>query len=122
MLTYDLRGVAASGPTREYSQLRMSDWMGEDANAVGAWTRAEYPELGNVALGHSLGGHALLHGDGTGDLHGLRAGFDHSRGGGWGPQAGTRCLSWSTSASVLPAILRARNSVGMPATTTMTVA
>lgn len=71
VLTYDVRGVAASGPAREHSQLRMRDWMQQDANAVAAWARSEFPELPKVALGHSLGGHALLLGNATEDLHGI---------------------------------------------------
>ncbi|MDN6124322.1 MAG: alpha/beta fold hydrolase [Brevibacterium sp.] len=71
VLAYDVRGVAASGPAREHPQLRMRDWMQQDANAVAAWTRCEFPELPKVALGHSLGGHALLLGNGAEDLHGI---------------------------------------------------
>lgn len=71
VLTYDPRGVAASGPAREYPQLRMSDWMQQDATAVASWARSEFPALPKVALGHSLGGHALLLGDASQDLHGI---------------------------------------------------
>lgn len=71
VLTYDVRGVAASGPAREHSQLRMRDWMHQDANAVAAWARSRFPELPKVALGHSLGGHALLLGNATDDLYGI---------------------------------------------------
>ncbi|WP_257930126.1 serine aminopeptidase domain-containing protein [Brevibacterium sp. 239c] len=71
VLTYDVRGVAASGPAREHSQLRMRDWMQQDANAVAAWANTEFPELPKLALGHSLGGHALLLGNATEDLRGF---------------------------------------------------
>lgn len=71
VLTYDVRGVAASGPAREHSQLRMRDWMQQDANAVAAWANSEFPELPKLALGHSLGGHALLLGNATDDLRGF---------------------------------------------------
>lgn len=71
VLTYDVRGVAASGPAHEHTRLRMRDWMHQDANAVAAWARSEFPELPKLALGHSLGGHALLLGNGTDDLHGI---------------------------------------------------
>lgn len=71
VLAYDVRGVAASGPAREHTRLRMRDWMQQDAGAVAAWARSEFPELPKVALGHSLGGHALLLGNGAEDLHGI---------------------------------------------------
>lgn len=71
VLTYDVRGVAASGPAREHTQLRMRDWMQQDAGAAAAWARSEFPELPKLALGHSLGGHALLLGNATEDLHGI---------------------------------------------------
>ncbi|WP_235345125.1 alpha/beta hydrolase family protein [Brevibacterium sp. UCMA 11754] len=71
VLTYDVRGVAASGPAREHTRLRMRDWMQQDANAVSAWAANEFPELPKVALGHSLGGHALLLGNAAEDLHGI---------------------------------------------------
>lgn len=71
VLTYDVRGVAASGPAREHTQLRMRDWMQQDAGAAAAWARSEFPELPKLALGHSLGGHALLLGNAAEDLHGI---------------------------------------------------
>lgn len=71
VLTYHVRGVAASGPARERSQLRMRDWMLQDANAVSAWAANEFPRLPKVALGHSLGGHALLLGNAAEDLHAI---------------------------------------------------
>ncbi|MGO2812567.1 MAG: alpha/beta hydrolase family protein [Brevibacterium aurantiacum] len=71
VLTYDVRGVAASGPASEHARLRMRDWMQEDANAVADWANREYPELPKLAIGHSLGGHALLLGNANAGLHGI---------------------------------------------------
>lgn len=71
VLTYDMRGVGDSGPARKYSRVRMRDWMQQDVNAVAAWAKSEFPELPKVALGHSVGGHALLLGNGDDDLRGV---------------------------------------------------
>ena len=71
VLTYDLRGVGASGSPKTHRRLRMRDWMAQEAGSTAAWVRHEFPDLPKVALGHSLGGHALLLGHGTEELHAI---------------------------------------------------
>lgn len=71
VLTYDLRGVGASGSPKTHRRLRMRDWMEQEAGATAAWVRQEFPDMPKVAVGHSLGGHALLLGYGAEELHGI---------------------------------------------------
>ena len=59
-ITYDYRGIAAS----RRSSLRgfgasMRDWINLDAEGVLAWALTAYPGLPLLAVGHSLGGHAI---------------------------------------------------------------
>jgi predicted alpha/beta hydrolase len=70
-LTYDYRGLGRSGHPREYRSLRMRDWMAQDVPAVAAWARARLPGVPHLALGHSVGGHALALGYGTEGLVGF---------------------------------------------------
>ena len=63
--------LPARGQASEHARLRMRDWMQEDANAVADWANREYPELPKLAIGHSLGGHALLLGNANAGLHGI---------------------------------------------------
>lgn len=67
-VTYDYRGTGASGSPREHKHLRMRDWMSTDVPAVADWTHARFPELPMMAIGHSLGGHALTLGYGIDHL------------------------------------------------------
>lgn len=71
VLTYDYRGIGASRPT----QLRgfnasMRDWINLDAEGATRWARAYYPGIPLLAIGHSLGGHAIGLCDGSRDLAG----------------------------------------------------
>ncbi|OXS82722.1 alpha/beta hydrolase family protein [Kocuria marina] len=63
-VTYDYRGTGRSGEPRKNPHLRMRDWMGGDVPAVAAWTRARFPGLPLHAVGHSIGGHAMVLGHG----------------------------------------------------------
>jgi predicted alpha/beta hydrolase len=64
-VTYDYRGTGRSGSPREHRDLRMRDWMGTDVPAVAAWIRDRLPGVPHLAVGHSVGGHALALGHGT---------------------------------------------------------
>jgi predicted alpha/beta hydrolase len=70
VLTYGLRGVG-SPAARQHRNVRMRDWMSEDVPAAASWAVDEFPDLPHVALGHSVGGHALLLGYGGSDLRGI---------------------------------------------------
>lgn len=60
VLTYDYRGTGQSRPRdlRGF-EVTMSDWMLEDVGAVTRWARERFPELPLLAVGHSVGGHAI---------------------------------------------------------------
>lgn len=61
VLTYDYRGTGRSrGASLRGSTLRMSDWIDQDVPAVTLWARARFAALPLLALGHSVGGHALV--------------------------------------------------------------
>ena len=65
-LTYDYRGIGRSAPTRlRDSKARMRDWMELDVGAATDWARAQFPQLPLLAVGHSVGGHALGISDAT---------------------------------------------------------
>ncbi|KPN22407.1 alpha/beta fold hydrolase [Arthrobacter sp. Edens01] len=78
VLSYDYRGTGASGSARENRRLRMRDWMDVDVPAAAAWLRERYPELPQVAVGHSLGGHALALNNGGEGLHGFMTVASHA--------------------------------------------
>lgn len=63
-VTYDLHGTGASGRPRDHRGTRMRDWMSQDVPAVAAWTRERFAGLPLFAVGHSLGGHAMVLGHG----------------------------------------------------------
>lgn len=69
-LTYDYRGTGKSGAAKENSKLRMRDWIQEDVQAVAKWAAEHYPNLPHFAVGHSVGGHALVLDYGTEKLSG----------------------------------------------------
>ena len=71
VLTYDYRGTGASlrGPLRECT-VSMSDWMEHDVAAVTHWALERFAELPVVAVGHSVGGHAIVLGAGATELCG----------------------------------------------------
>jgi len=61
VLTYDYRGTgrSKSGMLRHYS-VSMSDWIEQDVGCITAWAKARFPGLSLLAVGHSIGGHAVL--------------------------------------------------------------
>ena len=60
VLTYDYRGIGRSRPPslRGYA-VSMSDWIDHDVPAVTAWAQERFPHLPLLAVGHSIGGHAI---------------------------------------------------------------
>lgn len=77
VFTYDYRGTGASGSPKANRALRMRDWMFQDVPAVAAWMAGRFPELPQLAVGHSIGGHALVLNNGTADLAGFVAVASH---------------------------------------------
>ncbi|WP_412024505.1 serine aminopeptidase domain-containing protein [Burkholderia cepacia] len=69
-LTYNYRGIDTSRPAR-LNALRasMRDWIELDVGAATAWARQAHAGLPLLAVGHSVGGHAI----------GLSAGTTHLR-------------------------------------------
>ena len=60
VLTYDYRGTGRSRPASlKGYDITMADWMDDDVGAVTRWAAARFPALPMLAVGHSLGGHAL---------------------------------------------------------------
>ena len=61
VLTYDYRGTGRSRPDdlRDCTAT-MADWMEDDVGAVTDWAASRYPGLPLLAVGHSVGGHAIL--------------------------------------------------------------
>jgi predicted alpha/beta hydrolase len=59
-LTYDYRGIGRSAPPKlRDSRARMRDWLELDVGAATDWARQQFPNLPLLAVGHSVGGHAL---------------------------------------------------------------
>lgn len=69
VLTYDYRGIGRSRPPslRGYD-VRMSDWIDHDVPAVTAWARERFPQWPLLAIGHSVGGHAIALSPSSGGL------------------------------------------------------
>jgi predicted alpha/beta hydrolase len=60
-LTYDYRGTGHSrGASLRNEAVTMAGWMLEDVPAVTRWAAARWPGLPLLAVGHSVGGHALV--------------------------------------------------------------
>lgn len=60
VLTYDYRGIGKSRPARLRGyDVSMSDWIDHDVPTVTAWAQERFPQLPLLAIGHSVGGHAL---------------------------------------------------------------
>lgn len=70
VITYDYRGTgrSKSGKLRSYS-ISMSDWIEQDVGCITAWAKTRYPGLNLLAVGHSVGGHAVLLSTATSALH-----------------------------------------------------
>ena len=72
VLTYDYRGTGRSrGASLRGETVTMADWMFEDVPAVTRWASAHAPGLLLLAVGHSVGGHAIAL---SGDQQEVRAG------------------------------------------------
>ncbi|GAA1984183.1 alpha/beta fold hydrolase [Isoptericola halotolerans] len=71
VVTYDYRGTGRSGSPRDHRNLRMRDWMADDVPAVAAWVRPRFGDVPQLAVGHSIGGHALALGHGSRGLAGF---------------------------------------------------
>ncbi|WAH52790.1 alpha/beta fold hydrolase [Pseudescherichia vulneris] len=70
VLTYDYRGTGQStSETLRNCHISMSDWIEQDVGCVTAWAKLRFPHLLIMAVGHSVGGHAILLSTATHSLH-----------------------------------------------------
>ncbi len=61
VITYDYRGTGLSKSGRvRHNKNTMSDWIEQDVGCITAWAKARAPGLTLLAIGHSIGGHAVL--------------------------------------------------------------
>ena len=70
-VTYDYRGTGGSGVPDKNRGIRMRDWMAIDVPAVAQWARDRFPNVPQLAVGHSIGGHALCLDNGSSQLQGF---------------------------------------------------
>jgi predicted alpha/beta hydrolase len=69
VLTYDYRGTGRSRPADlRRCTVTMADWIEDDNAAVTRWAAARFPGLPLLAVGHSVGGHAIALSSATGLL------------------------------------------------------
>lgn len=60
VVTYDYRGTGRSRPhSLRGFKASMTDWIDKDVAAVTRWTEERFPGLPLLAVGHSVGGHAI---------------------------------------------------------------
>src|SRR5690625_3274709 len=71
VITYDYRGMGRTGSARAERDVRMRDWIDGDAPAMTRWATERFPDLPQVAVGHSVGGHALALGAGGDAVRGF---------------------------------------------------
>ncbi|VTN22623.1 alpha/beta hydrolase [Klebsiella pneumoniae] len=69
VITYDYRGTGLSKSGRvRHNKNTMSDWIEQDVGCITAWAKARAPGLTLLAIGHSIGGHAVLLSSASTDL------------------------------------------------------
>jgi predicted alpha/beta hydrolase len=69
VLTYDYRGTGRSRPADlRRCTVTMADWIEDDNAAVTRWAAARFAGLPLLAVGHSVGGHAIALSSATGLL------------------------------------------------------
>ncbi|MFC0134012.1 alpha/beta hydrolase [Massilia eurypsychrophila] len=68
VVTYDYRGTGRARPALRGFAVSMSDWIDQDVGGVTRWAAGRFPDVPLLAVGHSLGGHALALGVGIGAL------------------------------------------------------
>jgi len=69
VLTYDYRGTGRSRPADlRQCTVTMAEWMEDDNAAVTRWAAARFQGLPLLAVGHSVGGHAIALSSATGLL------------------------------------------------------
>jgi predicted alpha/beta hydrolase len=71
VVTYDYQGTGNSGLPVNNRGIRMRDWMAIDVPAVAQWTRDRFPDVPQLAVGHSIGGHALSLDNGSSQIQGF---------------------------------------------------
>ncbi|MCO7233542.1 MULTISPECIES: alpha/beta fold hydrolase [unclassified Cobetia] len=60
VVRYDYRGIGRSAPpTLRGFAASMSTWIDQDVEGVTRWAAQRWPELPLLAVGHSIGGHAV---------------------------------------------------------------
>ena len=112
VVTYDYRSTGVSGDPRKFRQLRMRDWIQTDASAVTAHAAALYPGLPVYAVGHSIGGHALVMGYGEEHLTRAVVVASHLAATRTLPHRGERFRVWVLLQVVGPTLARVRGFVG----------
>ncbi|SQJ12920.1 Predicted hydrolase of the alpha/beta-hydrolase fold [Serratia rubidaea] len=60
VMTYDYRGTGRSRGNLRECKVSMADWMEEDVGRVTDWAASRFPGIPLLAVGHSVGGHAIV--------------------------------------------------------------
>jgi len=78
VLTYTYRGVGHRKVARGARGIRMRDWMDTDVPAAANWMQERFDAMPQLAVGHSIGGHALSLGSGSAELAGFATVASHA--------------------------------------------